>query len=156
MLNFGRSASDRSILITSVGFRRELNIGGPLATSKELNGHYGSSRLLFGFQWAQKPQLRTSHYSNLSSPEREKITVERRHQFGFRTELEYILGNLDHFPGQNKYRIGWQTWLTYAPSVTNEVGFMGRTFVGRDYLNIRFDDIIFVAELGLYLKFGTK
>jgi hypothetical protein len=156
LLNFGRSSADKSILITSIGFQQDIDLRGPLSRSKELEGHYGNSRLLFGFQWAQKPQLRTAHYSNLSTPEREKVTVERRHQFGFRTEVEYIIGPLDNFPQENKYRTGWHTWLTFAPSVTNEVGFMGHTYVGRDYLNIRFDDIIFVAELGLYLKLGTR
>lgn len=156
MLNFGRSSRDKHILITSIGFQQDLNLRGPLSRSKELEGHYGNSRLLFAVQWAQKPQLRTAHFSNLSTPQREKVTVERRRQFGLRTEFEYILGSLDNFPHQNKYRTGWHTWLTYAPSVTNEVGFMGHTYLGRDYLNIRFDDIIFVAELGLFLKFGTR
>jgi len=155
LLNFGRSSRDKSILITSIGFQQDLDLGGPLSRSKELERYYGNTRLLFSLLWAQKPQLRTAHYTNFSTPQREKVTVERRQQFGFRTELEYIVGNLDNFPYKNKYRIGWHNWLTYAPSVTNEVGFMGHTFVGRDYLNIRFDDIIFVAELGLYLKFGT-
>ena len=143
-------------MITSVGFQHDLDPGGPLSRSKELDQFYGDSRLLFSFQWAQKPKLRTNEYKNLSSPEKNKVTVERRHQFGFRTELEYILGNLDNFQGENKYRIGWHNYLTYAPSVSNEVGFMAHTFLGRDFLNIRFDDIVFVGELGLYLKFGTR
>jgi hypothetical protein len=40
------------------------------------------------------------------------------------------------------------------PSVTNEIGFMAHSFLGRDYLNIRFDDVVFVGELGLYFKFN--
>ena len=155
-LNFGCSSADRSIIITSIGFQRDINLGGPLSRSKELESYYGNSRILFSFQWAQKPQLQTSHYTNYSSPDRPTIKVERRHQLGFRTELEYILGKLDNFSGNNKYRVGWHNYLTYAPSVTNEVGFMAHTFTGRDYLNMRFDDIVFIGELGLYLKFGKR
>jgi hypothetical protein len=156
MLNYGRSSREKSILITSIGFQRDFNLGIPLTRSKEMKQYYGDSRLLFILHWAQKPHLRTAYYTNFSTPERDKISVERRRQVGFRTELEYILGNLNDFPGTNKYRIGWHNYLTYAPSVTNEVGFMAHTFMGRDYLNMRFDDIVFVGELGLYLKFGTR
>ena len=42
------------------------------------------------------------------------------------------------------------------PSVTNEIGFMLHTYVGRDYLNIRFDDIILLGELGLYFRFNSN
>ena len=156
LLNLGSIASDKSIMITSIGYQHELDPGGPLSRSKELDRYYGDSRLLFTFQWAQKPKLTTNEYKNLASPEKSKVTVERRHQLGFRTELEYILGNLDNYPGENKYRIGWHNYLTYAPAVTNEVGFMAHTYLGRDYLNMRFDDVVFVGELGLYLKFGTR
>jgi hypothetical protein len=156
MLNFGRSSRDKSILITSIGYQQDLDLGGPLERSKEMEQYYGNSRLLFSLHWAQKPQLRTVNYSNFSNPQREKISIERRRQFGFRIEMEYIFGNMDSFPQTRKYRVGWHNYLTYAPSVTNEVGFMAHTYVGRDYLNIRFDDIVFVGELGLYLKFGTR
>lgn len=156
LLNFGRTSQENSILITSIGFQQDLDLGGPLTRNKELEQNYGKSRLLFSLQWAQKPRLRTAHYTNYATPERKQVAVERRRQVGFRAELEYILGNLDNFPRESKYRIGWHNWLTYAPSVTNEVGFMAHTFVGRDWLNIRFDDIVFSGELGLYLKFGSR
>jgi hypothetical protein len=42
------------------------------------------------------------------------------------------------------------------PSVTNEVGFIFHTYAGRDYLNIRFDDVIFAGELGVYVKFNGR
>jgi len=156
LLSFGRSSRERSIAIASIGLQQDIDVGGPLSRSKELERNYGDSRLLFSFQWAQKPQLRTVNYTNYSKPERSTVSVEKRRQVGFRTELEYILGNLDEFAGTNKYRIGWHNYFTYAPAVTNEVGFMAHTFVGRDYLNMRFDDIVFVGELGLYLKFGQR
>jgi hypothetical protein len=156
MLNYAGSSRDRSMVIANIGFQRDISLSGPLASSAELKRYYGNSRLLLSFQWAQKPQLRAMHYTDYSTPERVKIAVERRKQIAFRTELEYILGNLDNFPGENKYRTGWHNYLTYAPSVTNEVGFMAHTFLGRDYLNMRFDDIVFVGELGVSLKFASR
>lgn len=81
------------------------------------------------------------------------VKIDVRRQLSFKTELEYITGALSNFPGENKYRLCWHNYVTYMPSVTNEVGFILHTYVGRDYLNIRFDDIIFLAAFGLYVKF---
>jgi len=74
----------------------------------------------------------------------------------FKTELEYILGDLSQFPGSRKFRLGWHNYFTYMPSVNNEVGFILHAFLGRDYLNIRFDDIVFIGEAGLYVKFNKR
>jgi hypothetical protein len=42
------------------------------------------------------------------------------------------------------------------PAITNEVGFMVHTYVGRDYLNIRYDDIVWIGELGLYMRINKR
>ncbi|WP_262497357.1 hypothetical protein [Niastella vici] len=42
------------------------------------------------------------------------------------------------------------------PSITNEVGFLIHTYTGRDYLNNRFDDIVFIGEAGLYMRINRK
>ena len=36
------------------------------------------------------------------------------------------------------------------------VGFLIHTYAGRDYLNIRFDDIVFIGQLGLYMRINKK
>lgn len=82
------------------------------------------------------------------------VKREVQRQLGIKTEFEFITGDLSVFPHDSKYRVGWHTYFTYMPSVTNEIGFMAHSFLGRDYLNIRFDDVVFVGELGLYFKFN--
>jgi len=77
-------------------------------------------------------------------------------QLAFRSELEYILGDLSKFDGSNKYRVGIHGYLTYVPSTTNEIGFIIHAFWGSDYLNIRFDDVVFIGEVGLFVKFNSK
>jgi hypothetical protein len=72
-----------------------------------------------------------------------------------RTELEYIVDDLSKWRSSNLQRWGAHAYLTYMPSVTNEVGLMAHGYYGRDYLNIRFDDVVFIGELGIYVKFNN-
>jgi hypothetical protein len=153
ILNIAGVSKQKSILTTAFGYQRDFDPGGPLSRSPELAKYYGDSRLLFNLQWSQKPLLKIVNYANKATSEADSVAIKKRRRFAFRTELEYILGDLSNFPGTNKYRLGAHGYLTYMPSVTNEVGFFAHAYTGRDYLNIRFDDIVFIGELGLYVMF---
>ena len=156
LLNVGTVSRDKNIISASVGYQKEIDLGGPLASSPELENYYGSDRLLFNFQWVQKPKMVTINYQNRATTEADTIKVDKRRQFSFKTQVEHILSGVTAFPGDNKRRLGWHTWFTYMPSVTNEVGFLFHTYLGRDYLNIRFDDAVFVAELGVCFRFNSR
>lgn len=156
MVNAGKSAQQKSIFTGAVGYQKEIDIGGPLVKNKELKNYYGDQRLLMQLQWTQKPKLLSVHSQNYATPEADTIELQKRRQFSIRTELEYILGNLSNYPGEQKKRVGWHMYFTVMPSVANEVGFLLHTFIGRDYLNIRFDDIVFIGALGVYVKFNAR
>lgn len=152
MFNLANINANDNIVSAAVGWQREIDIKGPLGMSPELDNYYGMNRLLFSFQWLKASRLvmRNSVFSTAS----EKIAKKR--QFSIRTDLEYIVGDLSDFPLQNKYRLGWHTYFTYMPSITNEVGFLIHTYLGRDYLNNRFDDVVFIGEAGLYMRINRK
>ena len=152
LLNLANISARDHIISVAAGWQQEVDFKGPLGMSPELDNRYGKQRLLFSFQWLKASRLVT--VNNLLSSSTKKVTKKR--QFSFRTDLEYILGNLAEFPLENKYRLGAHGYLTYMPSTTNEVGFMIHTFYGRDYLNIRFDDIVFIGEVGLYMRINKK
>ncbi|MES2703538.1 MAG: hypothetical protein V4649_12920 [Bacteroidota bacterium] len=156
LMNVGSNSGQKNIVSASLGYQREIDLGGPLIRSKELAHYYGYDRLLFGFQIATKPRLVTSSYHNRSTSHREKVNIERKRQMTARTELEHIAGDLSKFAGKNKYRAGWHTYLTFMPSITNDVGLLVHTYVGRDYLNMRFDDVVFIGEVGAYVKFNSR
>ena len=156
LLNLGGTSQQKSIVSGGIGFQREIDLGGPLSSSPELEHYYGKDRLLAHFQWVQKPRLATIHYQNRSTLEADTIDVEKRRQVSFRAQVDYILKGVSRYVGENKRRLGWHTYLTYMPSVVNEVGFMLHTYLGRDYLNIRFDDPVFIGELGVYVKFNGR
>lgn len=156
LLNLSHSAYQKSIVTAAIGYQRDIDLGGPLGRNRQLLQYYGNNRLLFNFQLTKKPRLVTSNYQNRSTAEQDVVKVEVKRQLTYRTELEYITGDLSRFSGDNKRRLGWHNYLTYMPSVTNEVGFILHTYLGRDYLNIRFDDVVFIGEAGLYIKFQGK
>ena len=156
MLNLARTSQQKSIVSAGIGYLRQIDLGGPLSSSPELDHYYGRERALFNFQWTTKPKLAISEYQNRATDEPDTVRMQKRRQVSFRTELDYILRGVSRFPGENKRKIGWHNYLVYMPSVTNEVGFMLHTYVGRDYLNIRFDDVVFVAELGVSVKFNGR
>ena len=118
--------------------------------------YYGDGRLLFQLHWIKNPSLSTKNYTIRGKTNDGTVEKTIRRQFGIRGELEYIIGDLSEFTGDQKRRLGWHTYVTYMPSVTNEVGIIAHTYLGRDYMNIRFDDIVFVGGLGFYVKFNGK
>ncbi|MFL5746338.1 MAG: hypothetical protein ACJ751_16805 [Niastella sp.] len=152
LVNVANISAKEHIISFAAGWQKEVDLKGPLGMSPELDNRYGKQRLLFSFQWLKASRLVT--INNALSSSIKKVTKKR--QFSFRTDLEYILGDLSQFPLENKYRLGAHAYLTYMPSTTNEVGFMIHTFYGRDYLNIRFDDIVFIGEAGLYMRINKR
>jgi len=156
LISLASTSQQKSIVSGGIGYQKQVDLGGPLASSKELEHYYGSDRWLFNFQWTAKPMLKTFSYQNRSTKERDTVETEKRRQVSFRTEVEYIFRGVSGFVGDNKRRLAWHGYLTYMPSVTNEVGFIAHTFLGRDYLNIRFDDVVFIAELGVCVKFNGR
>ena len=146
----------RSVVGASMGYQEDVDLGGPLARNWELYNSYGEQRVLASLQFTRKPRLVTATYQNRATAEEDVVKEEVRRQWMFRTEMEYIVGNLSKYPRSNKQRLGWHNYLTYMPSLTNEVGFMLHTYMGRDYLNIRYDDAVFICEAGLFFQFNGK
>jgi hypothetical protein len=149
-------AGQRNFVTASIGYRQDVDLGGALNRTPELYNNYGERRALASLQFVNKPKLTTATHLNRATIEEDFVKVQHQSQWLFRAELEYILGDLSRYMRVNKYRLGGHMYLTYLPSLTSEVGFLLHTYAGRDYLNIRFDDIVFVGEAGLFLKFNGK
>lgn len=152
MVNYATYKQNGRILAAGVGYQHEVNLIGPLVLNDELDRSYGKQRLLFNFQWIRPSSLHSSSYKNRGKGAKTDVRVTRRRQAAFRTELEYIVDNLSQFPLDRKYRLSWHNYFTYMPSVTNDVGLMVHTFLGRDYLNIRYDDVIFMVAGGIFVR----
>jgi hypothetical protein len=152
LLNVAIVSARQHVLSASVGWQREIDFSGPLGFNPAQYYSYGKHRALFSFQWLRASRLVTRN--SILNTSTKKVAKQR--QFSFRTEMEYIVGDLSNYPYGNKYRFGCHGYLTYMPSITNEVGFLIHAYTGRDYLNIRYDDIVFIGEIGLYMRINKR
>lgn len=146
----------KHVVTGSIGYRQDVDLGGALSRTTELDQNYGEQRALASFQFINRSRQTMATHLNRATTEEDIVKVQRQRQWLYRAELEYILGDLTRYTRNNKHRLGWHNYLAYLPSVNGEVGFILHTYVGRDYLNIRFDDVVFIGEAGLFLRFNGR
>jgi hypothetical protein len=146
-----RSKRD-NLFSTGIGLQREINIGGPLVLSDELENYYGRNRLLFNYQWIRHPQTAKKTFTNKSGNEEYDAPSYKKWMLIYRSEMEYIFDDVSLYPYPAKYRLGWHQYLSYFFNTENDLGFMAHTYIGRDYMNIRFDDPVFIFQLGIVIR----
>ncbi|MFT5925330.1 MAG: hypothetical protein ACI9WL_000059 [Rubritalea sp.] len=123
----------------SLGYRQDWGQGedGFLIFSKEQEGRYGKHRLYGVYDYR-------NGFSN-------------GNELHLRMQMWSILSELDRFQANlkdanSKYRIYGEFALEFSPRYHKTIGYFLRIFYGRDYLNIRFDDIIFTTQFGISLN----
>ena len=132
-----------SLLQFSLGYRVDLGSeNGSLAYSKDQNLAYGRHRLKFIVDnWSSIKQFPFS-----------KSSVS----YHTRIETQVTVDDLKNFEANNyttnKYPWNIRAMLEVNPKVNRSIGFFIAGYYGRDYLNIRYDDIVFVTQLGLTLS----
>ena len=152
IINISSNTHRKNLYMGGIGFQEELDLEGPLSSSRQLKNYYGDGRVLLFFHWVKQSKLTIETVSR-GFTKGTKIKRQVRRHVGLRTELDYLVGDLSEFPHNEKFRLGWHTYFTYLPSVSNQIGLMVHTSLGRDYLNMRFDDVVFLGSVGLYITF---
>lgn len=130
-----------SLFQASFGYRVDLGSeNGALAYSADQYAAYGRHR--FKLILDNRTKVRTFICAPVS--------------YHFRIETQYILDDLSKFEPNNntnnKYRWNVRGMFEISPEINRSVGFFISFYYGRDYLNIRYDDIVFVTQLGLTLS----
>ncbi len=129
----------KSLHQASLGYRYDFGSEETvLAFSQEQEMAYGRHRLLAKYDY------RTERFG-------------KKFEYHMRTELEYILGNLSSFrpnleDDSKKYRFGIKGIFELAPKNHRSVGYFLSAYFGRDYLNIRYDDIVYSIQAGVTLS----
>ncbi len=126
----------------SLGYRLDLGTEeSTFAFSKEQEDAYGKNRAIFKYDY------RTERLQNKMA-------------YHFRVETEYIIGNLDDFVpnlalaegNDNKYRFAIRGFFEMSPNNHRSIGYFVSIYYGRDYMNIRYDDIIYSTQFGVTLS----
>jgi len=155
--NTAFSANNHSVLSVSVGYQRDGEVGGPLAYDVSQHLRYGYNRVIGFIQWRTGPisrgqPIRWSVYDDDEECETKKVfCAPRVVSHLFRLEFETILGNLSRYNHDYKSRFNAHLFYEYSPYRWRTASFMAHLYFGRDYLNIRYDDIMFTAMVGLTL-----
>lgn len=124
----------------SIGYRFDMGTETSVfAYSAEQENSYGRNRLQFLYDF------------------RTKRTFFKGFEHHIRVSSDYIIGNLNNFTpnlinSNKKYRLNFKATYELAPTNHYSVGYFISTYYGRDYLNIRYDDIIYSIQFGITLS----
>lgn len=125
-----------------------MDIIAPLRVTTDMKGgNYGMNRMLLNLQWIRKPVFTIDEKGNVNNVNRLLAKVPK---FAFRSEMTLILDSelVKLAPTNKPYRFGVHNSLTWMPFVKSNVGVIVKHYYGRDYLNIRYDDVISSWQAG--------
>jgi hypothetical protein len=140
-----------SLFSAGLGYQKELgSYDGTFNYGIEQERRYGRHRLLGLLQYRTKPfRNPLSPCIRFEDPATGKwYQVNRQVELRFRLETEYIVGDLSDFKRSKDYRANTHFYaeLNFLRSRSLDIFLHG--YYGRDYFNIRYDDIIWALHVG--------
>ena len=130
--------AQHSVGSIGLGYQYDTQLFGPLRVTDEMKaGDYGMNRLLLNIQYLNKNSFKVKEDNGMR-------TLIKNCNFMFRSEMSFILDdNLKALaPTDKKYRFGVHNYAAFYPFAKSSVGFMIKHYYGRDYLNMRYDDVV--------------
>ncbi|MGB3103887.1 hypothetical protein [Sphingobacterium siyangense] len=140
-----KRSQHNKLFSAGLGYQRDGGITSPFVIAEEMkNGHYGQNRLLLNIQALRIPGFSIDDDGNTK-------WLTRRTKMSFRTEMSLILDkNLVGISTTNNlYRFGVHNYFTYFPAEKGRVGLIAKHYFGRDYMNMRYDDVVNAWMVGL-------
>ena len=146
---------ESNMLIASLGYQWDGSFGGPFSYSEEQENSYGHHRLVGLLQYNFKPYPTKNHnrlWMDFATHKNYDIPRNFR-EFSIRLEPELIVdNNLSLYPHKEKARFSTHARFMYTTYRSRTLGIELNFFYGRDYLNIRFDDVVFAWQAALTLS----
>ncbi len=146
----------KSLLSINLGYQNDANWFGPFEYINEQQKRYGHHRLTGFVQYLTKPVRHPiRRTATVQGTDGKFYIVDKKWEWKFRAEWEYILGNLDLYPKGNNdknYRMNTHLFIEGMPLRSRAVGYLFHFYYGRDYFNIRYDDPVFAFMFGVSLK----
>jgi len=147
LIYLAKPCGDNKLISFGLGYQKDMALGGPFKLSGEMdNGSYGLNRLLLNLQWVRKPSFMVIEKNR----EINKRVLAKNPKMSFRSEMSLITDDnlVALAPTNKKYRFGVHNYLTYYLFEKSNVGLIIRHYYGRDYLNIRYDDVVHSIQTG--------
>ncbi|PTM03457.1 MAG: hypothetical protein DA405_10435 [Bacteroidetes bacterium] len=137
----------------SLFFRNDWGMNEGFVYSTEQNRAYGRARIESRIDYRPKVFYMRKPISYKQDGER--YLLRRAYQSLWRFEATFIADNLDNFQANlanwdgEKYRTGIRAYYQLNPLNHRDIGYMAMVYYGRDYLNIRYDNIVYSFQLGI-------
>ena len=140
---------------SSLYYRQDWGTNSGLFFSPEQNLAYGRSRIEMVFDYRGKVRYWGKRVSYLQDGKR--YLVRKAFQNHWRLELTYIADDVSAFRpnlkdwqvGDSEYRTGIKAFYELTPLNHRNIGYMIMAYYGRDYLNIRYDNIVYSFQAGI-------
>lgn len=113
---------------------------------------FGQNRAGASIDFLSKPQLRKKTKVWIQNDQ--KLKIRKAYVFQARLSVETIIGKLHLFEpnliaSNQPFRTNLKLDLRFQPLNASSISFYSKFYLGRDYLNIRYDDIVWTAQLGI-------
>lgn len=142
---------DTFLISAALGYQRDSHWGRAFSFIDEQRGRYGMNRITGFVQYRSKPVINpldsTLKVKDIYHNRSYRVYKLWEHRVRF--DFSYILGNLDRFKRSKKYRFGGHLFYELNPLRSRTAGFLLHLYYGRDYMNIRYDDIVFAIMGGV-------
>lgn len=121
------------------------------------NNRFGRSRVLgmFMFKGPLARGKRPLRFAGHDTQDYGEISVPRMTQHTFKLDLELVLGNMEAYnPGGSERRLSSRLRYINNPVDHRSVGYFVQGYVGRDYLNIRYNLWTYSILAGITFEFN--
>ncbi len=158
ILNFSATYTRfyKDLLSLNIGYQNDANWFGPFSYITEQKKRYGHHRLLGYAQFLTRPMRNPFGNASIErGTDNKYYIVDKKWEWKFRADWEYILGCLSNYPkGSNNkdYRFNTHFFIEGMPLRSRALGYVAHFYYGRDYFNIRYDDPVFAYMFGVSLK----
>lgn len=132
-----------------LGYRRDGGIGDAFSFNPEQEKRFGKNRVLAMLQLRGKPRMfgKSIPWKDLRTGKDYILKNKVSHRT--RIEAEYIIGNMNNFEPVHTNRLGVHFYYEFNFAQARTTGIVLHLYHGRDYLNIRYDDIVTGGSVGV-------
>lgn len=134
-----------------LGYRADGELGEAFAFNPAQNDRYGKQRILFLGQIRTSPKgtILNKKFKWIDRRTETSYIVRGKLSHRFRIESELVLGNMQRFERSKNYRLGTHFFYEMDFLRWRTANVVFHLYRGRDYYNIRYDDIVWGGGVGL-------
>ncbi|MFT5167594.1 MAG: hypothetical protein ACI8P3_002832 [Saprospiraceae bacterium] len=139
----------RDLYTIQIGHQYDAGRGEVFNYTDEQEGSYGHHRLTGVLQLRRHFRGGTVPWTDFTSYPDRNFKLHSLWEIVLRHEFEVILDNADEFRHSKKHRVNFHVYLQLTKLQWKTLGIVLHYYRGRDYLNIRYDDIVSSFQAGL-------